>query len=54
MLPCLVSDASGVELFTSVMFMQLNRCPGSGEDDIAHIKKVLGAKFDMKYLGEIK
>ena len=27
---------------------------GSSKDEIAHVKKFLGAEFDMKYLGELK
>ena len=27
---------------------------GSSKDEIAHVKKALGAEFDMKYLGDLK
>ena len=45
---------TGCGLIVIVIYVDDLIIMGSSKEEIVHIKKVLGAKFDMKYLGELK
>ena len=44
----------GCGLLVIVIYVDDLIVTGSSKDEIAHVKKVLGAEFDMKELGELK
>ena len=44
----------GCGLLVIVIYVDDLIVTGSSKDEIANVKKVLGAEFDMKYLGELK